>query len=238
MRKKKVSVSWSGGKDSALALYRTLQEAKFEVVSLHTSIDAVSKKVGLHGVSETLIAAQAQSIGLPLEKLYINQPQKPLSYEETLHLYYHKLKQQNVHGIISGDIYLEDLRIYKENLVAEQDLEIIFPLWGLAADVILDEFFRAGFRTKICAANDALVPEEMVGADLRPESIRKLPAKVDPCGENGEYHSFVYTGPIFRYPLKLENGARTVEKHVFMVMENGGSMQKELTYHYVDFKLN
>ena len=126
--KKKVTVSWSGGKDAALALYKINKTQQFEAVSLHTLIDAETKRVGMHGVHEQLIDMQAAQIGIALEKIYLN-GSGTQEYKNTMEAYYRDCKRREIDGVVFGDIFLEDLKLYRENLLAPLDLIAIYPLW-------------------------------------------------------------------------------------------------------------
>lgn len=204
--RQKITVSWSGGKDSALALHRILTSKIFEVANIHTVIDAATKRVGLHGVSETLIERQAGEIGIPLEKIYIPFSDDTSAYETHLKAFYQRCVEEGIVGVAFGDIHLQDLKEYRILLLKPSGLSAIFPLWGLESSFILKEIIAAGFKTRICAANASLFSIDRVGGIIDDHFVETLPHGIDPCGENGEFHTFVYDGPIFKREIQIATG--------------------------------
>ena len=207
MMKSKVVFCWSGGKDSALALYKVFQENKYEVVALLTTLNAQFKRVSMHGVREELLDKQAVSIGLPLLKMFVNEGTNA-EYEKTMETLLLQYKALGVSKVIFGDIFLEDLRTYRENNLAKVGLTAEFPLWKRDTKELIKEFLSKDFKTITCCVNDAYLGEDRVGEEITEEFIKKLPANVDPCGENGEYHTFCYDGPIFKTPIKFTVGEK------------------------------
>lgn len=205
--KEKVILCWSGGKDSALALYKILQENKYEVVGLLTTLNRTYKRVSMHGIREELLNAQVASIGLPLIKMFVSEGTNS-EYEKNMESLLLKYKKQGVSKIIFGDIFLEDLREYRENNLKKVGLIAEFPLWEKNTRELVTEFIAHGFKTVICCVNDAFLGEEIVGKEITNEFIRTLPENIDPCGENGEYHTFCYDGPIFKIPVKFTAGEK------------------------------
>lgn len=220
MKKKKVSLSWSGGKDSAMALYTILKKEKFEVVSLHTSFDAASKRVGLHGVPEILIEKQAAAIGLPLEKIYLPNNANG-GYEKVMKAFCQRQKQSGVEAIIFGDIFLEDLKAYRERQLKTVGIEAIFPLWGSSTLELVNEFISLGFETLICCLNTQAIPKDYLGKTLDKGLVGKIAQNADPCGENGEFHTFVYKGPIFQTPVHYRIGSPILKSYPFKKEQNG-----------------
>lgn len=219
--KKKVSVSWSGGKDSAFALYKVLRAHELEVVSLHTSLNDQLKRVGMHGTPESLIEAQAFEMGIPLEKIYVPADSSNDSYEGAMLAYYRRVKEQGVSAVVFGDIFLEDLKIYREQLLAKAGLEGIFPLWQQNTSQLIEEFLKEGFKTAICAADAKYFTKDTAGKVIDQEFISQLPKDVDPCGERGEFHSFVFEGPLFKNPVNYALG-ETVYKDYSLGGSTGG----------------
>lgn len=201
MKKRKVSVSWSGGKDSAFALDRILLSEEYDVVGLHTVFDEETRRVGLHGVREDLIEAQAKALRLPLKKLYLKTSNDHDAYVGLMREFYTSGKNEGVDGIVFGDIFLEDLRKFREELLNESQLTPIFPIWNFDSKMILHDFINAGFKTLICSADVNFFKEAHVGETIDFSFLKSLPDGVDPCGENGEFHTFVYDGPIFQNPV-------------------------------------
>lgn len=204
MNKKKVSFAWSGGKDSALALYKLMQDDKYEVVALHTTFGEDTKRVGLHGIHESLIQKQAEAIGLPLDSLYYPASQTNEAYEKVMSSYLDELEKRGVTYIAFGDIFLEDLKKYREAQLEVKGFKGVFPLWGANTQKILDEFFEAGFKTIVCAADGDLFDKTQVGELLTNKLIQEVQTPIDPCGENGEFHTFCFDGPIFKYPIAFK----------------------------------
>lgn len=207
----KISVSWSGGKDSALALERVTIAQEYEVDHLHTVIDYNSGRVGLHGIKEELIERQALSLKIPLRKLYLNASDDHSNYERLMRDYYKSLKADGIKHVLFGDIFLQDLKDYRDNMMNDAGLTGIYPLWHLKTTDVLNEFLIKGFKTLICAANKQFFSKQALGMTIEPDFQSQIKPSVDPCGENGEFHTFVYDGPIFSSPVAFEK-AETVEK--------------------------
>ncbi|MCW3072834.1 MAG: ATP-binding protein [Bacteroidetes bacterium] len=205
--KDKAIFCWSGGKDSALTLYRTLQDPGLEIVALLTTLNQTFRRISMHGVREELLEKQAASIGLPLIKMFVAEGSNA-EYEKNMEAVLSEYKAKGVSKVIFGDIFLEDLRTYRENNLSKVGLTAEFPLWKENTTTLINEFFALGFRTITCCVNDAFLGEEKVGVEIRPEFIKALPANVDPCGENGEYHTFCFAGPVFRSPVNFTVGEK------------------------------
>ena len=199
---------WSGGKDSALALHKLLQDDRFEVVSLLTTCNAQSQRVSMHGVRVELLERQAASIGLPLEKMFVGEGGSNEEYLEELtrHLLAHKAR--GVTAFAYGDIFLEDLKRWREEHLARLGLQGVFPIWKRDTRELIDEFIALGFGSIVCCVDDAHLDETALGRIIDAEFVASLPAGVDPCGENGEFHSFAFAGPIFNQPLSIEIGEK------------------------------
>lgn len=202
-------MSWSGGKDSALALYELLRSPEWEVVGLLTSVADPYRRISHHGVREELLDAQAEAIGLPLDKLRLPLDRGPCTNEA-----YEKLIGQRLAGYVSrgvthvahGDLFLADLRAYRERNLARLDMTGVFPIWGRDTRELVGQFEDLGFRAVLCCVEGARLDASFVGRSLERRLVADLPSGVDPAGENGEYHSFVYAGPIFEQPLAIETG--------------------------------
>lgn len=208
-RKQKVLFCWSGGKDSALALYQAMQNDTCEIVALLTTLNKTFKRVSMHGVREDLLEMQAYSIGLPLIKMYVSEGTNQ-EYENEMEKLLLKYKKEGVTKIIFGDIFLEDLRAYREKNLEKIGLKAEFPLWKRDTKKIIQEFFDLNFKTVVCCVNDAYLNQDNVGVELDENFVRNLPENVDSCGENGEFHTFCYAGPIFKTPIKF-----TVEEKIY-----------------------
>lgn len=204
---------WSGGKDSALCLYEVLIQKRFEVKYLLTSVNGVYGRISMHGVSENLLDEQASSIGIPIVKMYVYEGTNS-EYEKKMKEALIEMRTEGINHVIFGDIFLEDLRRYRENNLEKIGMKGVFPLWKRNTKELLQEFLRLNFRSIVCCTNSAYLGEEWVGRNINQTFPNELPQNVDPCGENGEYHSFCYDGPIFRHPIKFLVGEK-----VFKLLE-------------------
>ncbi len=206
MKKEKIIMSWSGGKDSSFALHELLNSGKYNVKYLLTNIYKPNKRVSMHGVPEDLIDAQAKSIGIPLVKLYIEEKTHN-EYESKMKALLLELKQEGINKVAFGDIFLEDLKEYRENKLKEVEMEGLFPLWKRNTSRLSKEFIERGFKTHVCSIDTSKIPQNLVGIDYSSDFLSQLPNNIDPCGENGEFHSYCYDGPIYNYPIKfIKNG--------------------------------
>ncbi|WP_143885225.1 Dph6-related ATP pyrophosphatase [Chryseobacterium binzhouense] len=204
--KQKAIFNWSSGKDSALALYKTLQEEKFKIASLLTSINEEFQRISMHGVSVSLLEKQAESIGFPLIKLELPKAPSMEEYQELMSSTMSKIKSQGVTHSIFGDIFLEDLRKYRENQLQSIGMEAVFPLWKKNTTDLIHEFLDLGFKTIVTCVNETYLDKSFAGRIIDESFIKDLPENVDPCGENGEFHTFTFDGPIFKNPIDFEIG--------------------------------
>lgn len=206
--KEKIVFCWSGGKDSALALNRLLRDERYEIVSLLTTCNEHFQRVSMHGVRLELLDQQAHAIGLPLEKIFVSRLSSNDEYQQKMSDCLLAHKARGVTGCAFGDIFLEDLKHWREGNLATVGLRGIFPLWKIDSRELLSEFFALGFGSVICCVNDAWLGVDAVGRNIDADFIRSLPPEVDPCGENGEFHSFAFAGPIFREPITFTVGEK------------------------------
>lgn len=204
--KKKVTISWSGGKDSAFALYKILLSGEYDVVSLHTIFGVDTRRVGLHGVHERLIESQSAQIGIPLKKLYLEPSADNRAFEKLTLAFYEQCQADKIESVVFGDIFLTDLKQYRETLLKPSGLEPIFPLWQCASEMLINDFVNIGFRTMICSADARFFSKEIAGSTIDEKVVRLFPPGVDPCGERGEFHTFVYDGPLFKRPVQFAKG--------------------------------
>jgi uncharacterized protein (TIGR00290 family) len=198
--------NWSGGKDSALALYHALQQPDYSIERLITNVNNLHRRVSMHGVREELLEQQAAAIGLPLQKLILpDQPSMP-EYEQLMSTLVTDLKQEGFTHSFFGDIFLEDLKTYRETQLAKAGIEAVFPIWKRDTKELLREFIDLGFKTILVCIKAELLPLEFAGRVIDHDFIKDLPANVDACGENGEFHTLVFDGPIFSKPVLFERG--------------------------------
>lgn len=199
-------LNWSGGKDSALALYHALRNPALRVTTLLTSVNAHYGRVSMHGVRVELLEAQARRIGLPLTKLELPEMPSMAEYEHRMRATLAPLQAQGVQHSVFGDIYLEDLRLYREQQLAQVGMQAVFPLWQRPTAALLQEYLNLGFRAVVVCVNEKYLDSSFCGRLLDEEFLRDLPPGVDACGENGEYHSFVFDAPYFSSPIPFQRG--------------------------------
>ncbi|MFD2247224.1 diphthine--ammonia ligase [Pontibacter ruber] len=200
--------NWSGGKDSALCLHHVLQEGKYEVEALLTTLSNTNRRVTMHGVRQELLQQQAQSIGLPLQQVLLPENAGIDAYNELMQVSLRPLWEQGIKQSIYGDINLEDLRKYREEQLAHVGMQAVFPLWGRPTHELVREFIHLGFKAVVVCVNARLLDASFTGRLLDEQFLKDLPAGVDPAGENGEYHTFVFDGPIFKEPVKYKLSER------------------------------
>lgn len=211
--KTKAIFNWSSGKDSALALYKVLQNSEFEIACLLTSVNQQLQRISMHGVRVELLEQQAKSLGLPLEIMQIPEIPTMEAYENVMNETSTKLKNQGVTHSIFGDILLEDLRKYREDQLAKIGFEAIFPLWQIPTTDLIQEFIALGFKTIVVCVNERFLDKSFVGRIIDQDFINDLPENVDLCGENGEFHTFTFDGPIFSKPIDFEIGEIVYRKY-------------------------
>ena len=205
--------NWSGGKDSALCLHRISILKEYSVSYLLTSVNKQYRRISMHGVRVELLEQQAASIGIPLVKMLMPEMPDMKTYETIMKETLVRFKNEGTGVCIFGDIFLEDLRAYRENKLAEMDLKAIFPLWKIPTNQLVREFIALGFKAVIVCVNDKFLGKDFVGRKIDDSFLADLPNSVDPCGEYGEFHSFVYDGPIFKKPVAFELGEIVYRKY-------------------------
>lgn len=209
--KPKAIFNWSSGKDSALTLYKILKDDQFEVTSLLTSINKEFQRISMHGVHVSLLEKQAESLGFPLIKMEIPKEPSMEEYSEIMSKTMNDIKSQGVTHSIFGDIFLEDLRKYREDQLQSIGMKSVFPLWKQNTTDLINEFLSLGFKTIVTCVNETYLDKSFAGRIIDQDFIKDLPENVDPCGENGEFHTFTFDGPIFKNPIAFEIG-ETVKK--------------------------
>ena len=205
---KKAYFNWSSGKDSSLALYKILQNKEYQVDKLITNINKKYQRVSMHGLHESLLDTQAKSIGIPLEKIEFPADVTMDLYNQKMKEKTSELKYQGYNNAIFGDIFLEDLRNYRDSKLNEVGIKGVYPLWKKDTKELLYEFLELGFKAITVCVNAKLLGEEFVGRVIDEDFIKDLPENIDVCGENGEFHTFCYDGPIFKTPVNFEIGEK------------------------------
>jgi len=211
--KTKALFNWSSGKDSALALYKILQNPAFEIDCLLTSVNQKHQRVSMHGLRVELLEQQAQSIGLPLHIVPIPEMPTMQAYEEAMQNALQPLRAKGITHAVFGDIFLEDLRLYREEKLALADLKGIFPLWKIPTKELLQEFLQLGFKTIVVCVSERYLDQSFVGRVIDQKFIDDLPENVDICGENGEFHTFTFDGPLFTKPISFDIGEVVYRKY-------------------------
>lgn len=201
-----IALSWSGGKDSALALRELQRSAQCEVVALLTTVTVGYDRISMHGVRRELLHQQAEALGLPLREVLIAPKAVNVEYEARMGKAFEAFRREGIRHVAFGDIFLEDLKRYREQLLARFDLECVFPLWQRGTRELIETFRTLGFRAVTCCVDPRVLDESFVGRELDESFLRDLPPGVDPCGENGEFHSFVFNGPNFTHPVPFTRG--------------------------------
>lgn len=202
MSKIPIALSWSGGKDCSYALHLIQQEGKYEVKYLLSTCNAHTRELNMHHLHESLMAAQAAAIGIPLKVGYVNAAQNA-SYEAAFKTIVAALQQEGIYHIAFGDIFLADIRQYREQLLHPLGMHCIFPLWQKPTNLLIQEIITAGFKSIVCCIASLQMEQHWLGKTLDNTNIATLPKEIDACGENGEYHTFCYDGPVFRHPLSV-----------------------------------
>jgi uncharacterized protein (TIGR00290 family) len=201
----KAFMNWSGGKDSALSIYNAKQQG-INIEALVTTINAATDRISMHGVRRALLEQQAAALQLPL--YIVELPEQPgmTVYENAIHQSNGMLKAKGFTHAVSGDLFLEDLKSYREKLYAEDGIECLFPLWKTNTKELMQTFIENGFKAVLVCINGSSLDKSFCGRLLDESLLNDLPANVDICGENGEYHSFVFDGPIFSSPVSFQKG--------------------------------
>jgi uncharacterized protein (TIGR00290 family) len=200
-----VLISWSGGKDSTLALY-LLNKQKYEVKTLFTTISSEYNRVSMHGIRSDLLEKQSNSIGIPLHIVSLPKNTTNEEYGMIMEKEMAYFKTKLINTVIFGDIFLEDVRKYRESNLSKIGMSAVFPLWKKDTAGLAREFIDMGFKAIITAVDSNFLDKSFVGKLFNREFLKLLPSNVDPCGENGEFHTFVFDGPLFSYPVEFKLG--------------------------------
>lgn len=203
--------NWSGGKDSALALYYCLKNPDLDIKYLVTTINDAADRISMHGVRVELLEKQAESIGIPLYQVRLPEMPGMKEYDAIMKSTMEHFRTEGITHAIFGDIFLEDLKNYRDARLAEAGMTGIYPLWKRDTIELINEFLDLGFETVIACTQERL--ERIVGKEITPELIMSLPDDVDVCGENGEFHTFAYKGPIFKKPIAYRAGEKVFKTY-------------------------
>ena len=237
---KKAIYNWSGGKDSSLALYHVLKDKEFEIETLLTSVNGHHKRISMHGVREELLEVQAQELNLPLTKLVLPEQPSMSEYETIMENTLNGFLDKGVTHSIFGDIFLEDLKKYREEKLAKVGLKGHFPLWKRDTTELVHEFIDLGFKTVLVCVKSELLDKSFAGRIIDKDFLQDLPKNVDPCGENGEFHTFVFDGPIFKKPIPIEIGQTIFREYKTPKSKDdtcNGTAPSQMGFHFTDLTL-
>lgn len=215
MSRPRALVSWSSGKDSAFALHAVREAGELDVVGLLTTVTADYARVSMHGVRRELLEAQAKALGLPLHVVEIPAPCPNEVYEERMGAMVREQTDAGVEVVVFGDLFLEDIRAYRERMLEGSGLRPVFPLWGKNTRELAREMVRKGLRARLTCVDPRQVSPALAGRRFDEDLLDALPEEVDPCGERGEFHTFVFDGPDFEAPIPVELG-EVVEREGFV----------------------
>lgn len=216
---KKAIFNWSGGKDSALCLYHCLNDKEIEIKYLLTTLSQQHDRISMHGTRKELLQLQAQNIGIELREIYLPESASMEIYDEIIKKALNEFKNEGIEYSIFGDIFLEDLKKYREDRLAEVQMKGLFPLWKKTSTEITKEFVDSGFKTVIVCVNDRYLDKSFAGRVIDKAFLNDLPDNVDPCGENGEYHSIVINSPDFQRKLMLKSSRVTSGEFVYLKID-------------------
>jgi uncharacterized protein (TIGR00290 family) len=228
----KAYINWSGGKDSSLALYHTLNDKNYSVEKLLTNVSGEYQRISMHGVREELLEQQATAIGIPLQKLVLTDQPSMIEYEEHMMRTMNQLQQERFTHSVFGDIFLEDLKIYRESQLTKVGMTAVFPLWKRNTTELIHEFIDLGFKTIVVCVNEKYLDKSFCGRIIDEDFIRDLPENVDVCGENGEFHTFVFDGPIFNNPIAFAKGEIIYRKYAAPKQQSDNCFQPAVVEDY------
>jgi uncharacterized protein (TIGR00290 family) len=203
---KRILLSWSSGKDCAWALHVLRQQPGIEIVGLLTTLNTEFDRVAMHGTRRSILRSQSEAAGLPLWTVPLPWPCSNEVYEQRMAEACGRAVRERIEAIAFGDLFLRDVREYRERQLAGTGLEPLFPLWEIPTDELARTMIAGGLRAKLVCVDSRQLPASFAGRNFDADLLRDLPAQVDPCGERGEFHSCVYDGPMFTKPIELESG--------------------------------
>lgn len=213
MSKIKTYFNWSSGKDSALALYHLLQDERYAIDELVTTVNSHYNRVSMHGLRKELLVAQTNAIDIKSSLIELPEHPSMAVYEKRMTEAVTKLKTNGFTHCAFGDIFLEDLKLYRETQLKSLNIKAVFPIWKRDTKALINEFLELGFKTVIVCANAKYFDEDFVGKIIDKDFIKSLPKNVDPCGENGEFHTFCFDGPIFNKPIPFKIGEKVYREY-------------------------
>ena len=210
---KKTYINWSSGKDASFALFLMLKDTSYDISLLLTTVNSHFNRVSMHGLHRNVLEAQAQALNLPLKTIELPEMPSMEDYERIMTDNIKDLVKANYTHCIFGDIFLDDLRAYRDKNLEPFNITPVYPLWKKDTKQLIIEFLKLGFKTVIVCANSKYFNEDFVGSVIDEDFIKNLPEGVDPCGENGEFHTFCFDGPIFNHPIKYKLGEKIFREY-------------------------
>jgi uncharacterized protein (TIGR00290 family) len=205
-----VILSWSGGKDSCMAAYQLLASQKYEIASLLTTVTEGYDRISMHGVRRSLLEQQADSLGVPLHQIMIPKDCPNQIYEARMREALEHFKARGITKVAFGDLFLQEVKQYRDERLALAGMTGLYPIWMRDTGELVSTFIDLGFRAILCCVDTQAIDASFAGREIDQALLRDLPDSADPCGENGEYHSFVYAGPIFKRPIPCRAGERVL----------------------------
>ena len=206
---KKTLLSWSSGKDSAWALHVLRQQAEVEVVGLLTTVNQLYQRIAIHAVRLELLRLQAEAVGLPLHIIELPYPCTNAEYEAAMEKFIAEAKQLGIECMAFGDLFLEDIKEYREAKLSGTGIAPLLPIWRRPTDELAKEMIANGLRAVVTCIDPRQLDASFAGREFNERFLRDLPAQIDPCGERGEFHTFAFDGPMFRQPVPIEVGEIT-----------------------------
>lgn len=211
----RIVLSWSGGKDSVIAFTELSRDERYEITSLLTTVTEAYGRVSMHGVRVSLVEQQARALGMPLMKVMIPQDASNDQYEAKMRELLTRAKGDGVTAVAFGDVFLEDIRRYREEKLSQLGMKGVFPIWKRDTRVLAESFIKAGYRAILTCVDSKHLGRSFVGRAFDESLLADLPSGVDPCGENGEFHTFVHAGPIFSQPIPAQRGEIVLRENQF-----------------------
>jgi uncharacterized protein (TIGR00290 family) len=225
----KTFFNWSSGKDAAFGLYRMLNSSDYHVSHLLTTVNRVYNRVSMHGLHRTLLEQQVAAIQLPHSTIELGETPDMEAYEHAMHKGIQRLLDTGYTHAAFGDIFLDDLRQYREKQLAKHGLKAVFPLWGEDTQQLVYSFINAGFKAIVVCVNGEKLDASFAGRVLDEQFVKDLPPGVDPCGENGEFHTFCYDGPLFEAPVAFKVGEKVCRSYT-----DPDNHEKSIPFWYCD----
>jgi len=207
-----ILISWSGGKDSCLALYELQRAQNYRVAALLTTVTRDYDRISMHGVRRVLLEQQAAALGLPLHQIFITKDATNQEYEARMAEAFAHYRAQGIDSIVFGDLFLEEIRAYRDQFLARHNMHGIYPVWLRDTTEFISKFIGLGFKAVITCVNGAVLDPSFAGMMIDEQFLAALPPHVDPCGENGEFHTFVFDGPGFKEAVRFSLGARVARE--------------------------